>query len=72
MVIQYERKRSGVKVNDMFIMISAWQKTSLMDSISEQMFDVYSKVAVSIMITTTTTNVMAFYTGILTTFRPIQ
>ena len=58
---------NSVGVEDMFIMISTWQKTSLMDSISERMSDVYSKVAVSITITTIT-NVLAFYTGIRTSF----
>ena len=62
---------TGVGVDDMFIMISAWQKTSITDSISERMSDVYSKVAVSITITTVT-NVLAFYTGIMTSFRSVQ
>ena len=38
-----------------------------MDSISEQMSNVYSKVAVS-MTVTTITNALAFYTGIMTSF----
>ncbi|XP_010829407.1 PREDICTED: patched domain-containing protein 3-like [Bison bison bison] len=54
-----------------FIMISAWQKTSLTGSISKRMSDVYSKVAVSITVTTVT-NVLAFYTGIMTSFRSVQ
>ena len=42
-----------------------------MDSISEQMSNVYSKVAVS-MTTTTITNVLAFYTGIMASFGSVQ
>uniref|UniRef100_A0A8C3WTX0 SSD domain-containing protein n=1 Tax=Catagonus wagneri TaxID=51154 RepID=A0A8C3WTX0_9CETA len=61
----------GVGVDDMFIMISAWQKTNIVDNLKERMSDVYSKVAVSITITTVT-NVLAFYTGIMTSFRSLQ
>ena len=42
-----------------------------MDSISKQMSNVYSKVAVS-MTTTTITNVLAFYTGIMASFGSVQ
>ncbi|XP_008141904.2 patched domain-containing protein 3 [Eptesicus fuscus] len=61
----------GVGVDDMFVMISGWQKTKLMNSIKHRMSRTYSKVAVSITITTVT-NILAFYTGIMTSFRSIQ
>ncbi|XP_055448459.1 patched domain-containing protein 3 [Psammomys obesus] len=61
----------GVGVDDMFIMISAWQKTSIGESIKERLSSSYSKVAVSITITTIT-NVLAFYTGITSSFRSVQ
>ncbi|XP_021509884.1 patched domain-containing protein 3 [Meriones unguiculatus] len=61
----------GVGVDDMFIMISAWQKTSIGESIKERLSSSYSKVAVSITITTVT-NVLAFYTGITSSFRSVQ
>ncbi|EPQ03374.1 Patched domain-containing protein 3 [Myotis brandtii] len=61
----------GVGVDDMFIMISGWQKTKLVNSIRHRLSRTYSKVAVSITITTVT-NILAFYTGIMTSFRSIQ
>ncbi|XP_006753959.1 PREDICTED: patched domain-containing protein 3 [Myotis davidii] len=61
----------GVGVDDMFIMISGWQKTKLVNSIRHRLSRTYLKVAVSITITTVT-NILAFYTGIMTSFRSIQ
>ncbi|CAK7317959.1 Patched domain-containing protein 3 [Vulpes lagopus] len=46
-------------------------KTSTKDSVSQRLSTVYSKVAVSITITTIS-NILAFYTGIMTSFRAVQ
>ncbi|XP_048200061.1 patched domain-containing protein 3 [Perognathus longimembris pacificus] len=61
----------GVGVDDMFIMISGWQKTSLLVTVRERLSSVYSKVAVSITITSIT-NVLAFFTGVMSSFRSVQ
>ncbi|XP_002750214.2 patched domain-containing protein 3 [Callithrix jacchus] len=61
----------GVGVDDTFIMISAWHETSLAGDIRERMSSVYYKVGVSITITSIT-NILAFYTGVLSSFRSVQ
>ncbi|XP_044150627.1 patched domain-containing protein 3-like isoform X3 [Bufo gargarizans] len=55
----------------MFIMISSWQQTKVKDKVEERMAETYSEAAVSITITTLT-DVLAFYIGILTSFRSVQ
>ncbi|XP_051857565.1 patched domain-containing protein 3 [Antechinus flavipes] len=61
----------GVGVDDMFIMISAWQKTKSIHSIEQRLADTYAEAAVSITITTLT-DVLAFYIGIMTPFKSVQ
>uniref|UniRef100_A0AAY4A3W1 Patched domain-containing protein 3 n=1 Tax=Denticeps clupeoides TaxID=299321 RepID=A0AAY4A3W1_9TELE len=61
----------GIGVDDMFIMISCWQKTKVKNEVEERMADTYKDAAVSITITTLT-DVLAFYIGLLTPFRSVQ
>ncbi|KAK1174039.1 patched domain-containing protein 3-like [Acipenser oxyrinchus oxyrinchus] len=61
----------GIGVDDMFIMISCWQKTKVHDSVADRLAETYKEAAVSITITTLT-DVLAFYIGIMTPFRSVQ
>ncbi|MGH0172026.1 UNVERIFIED_CONTAM: hypothetical protein FKN15_062616 [Acipenser sinensis] len=61
----------GIGVDDMFIMISCWQKTKVRDSVADRLAETYKEAAVSITITTLT-DVLAFYIGIMTPFRSVQ
>ncbi|KAL2085325.1 hypothetical protein ACEWY4_018645 [Coilia grayii] len=61
----------GVGVDDMFIMISCWQKTKVYDKVEDRMEDTYKEAAVSITITTLT-DVLAFYIGLMTPFGSVQ
>ncbi|XP_062377856.1 patched domain-containing protein 3-like [Sardina pilchardus] len=61
----------GIGVDDMFIMISCWQKTKVKTEVEDRMAETYKEAAVSITITTLT-NVLAFYIGLLTPFGSVQ
>ncbi|XP_076147273.1 patched domain-containing protein 3-like [Alosa pseudoharengus] len=61
----------GIGVDDMFIMISCWQKTNVRDEVEDRMAETYQEAAVSITITTLT-NVLAFYIGLMTPFGSVQ
>nr|XP_056713095.1 patched domain-containing protein 3-like [Euleptes europaea] len=61
----------GVGVDDMFIMVSCWQKTKVKDTVQDRMADTYAKAAVCVTITTLT-DVLAIYIGIATAFPSIQ
>uniref|UniRef100_A0A672L8G8 SSD domain-containing protein n=1 Tax=Sinocyclocheilus grahami TaxID=75366 RepID=A0A672L8G8_SINGR len=60
----------GVGVDDMFIMISCWQKTEVDKDVEVRLADTYKEAGVSITITTLT-DVLAFYIGLATPFRSI-
>ncbi|XP_052003306.1 patched domain-containing protein 3-like [Xyrauchen texanus] len=61
----------GIGVDDMFIMISCWQKTKVNDEVEDRLAETYKEAAVSITITTLT-DVLSFYIGLLTPFRSVQ
>ncbi|KAI2650880.1 Patched domain-containing protein 3 [Labeo rohita] len=62
---------AGVGVDDMFIMISCWQKTEVNKDVEVRLAETYKEAGVSITITTLT-DVLAFYIGLLTPFRSVQ
>ncbi|XP_051743077.1 patched domain-containing protein 3 isoform X2 [Ctenopharyngodon idella] len=61
----------GVGVDDMFIMISCWQKTEVNKAVEFRLAETYKEAGVSITITTLT-DVLAFYIGLMTPFRSVQ
>ncbi|KPP59988.1 patched domain-containing protein 3-like [Scleropages formosus] len=61
----------GIGVDDMFIMISCWQQTSVLDQVEARLANTYKEAAVSISITTLT-DILAFYIGIMMPFRSVQ
>ncbi|KAG1928573.1 SSD domain-containing protein [Pimephales promelas] len=61
----------GVGVDDMFIMISCWQKTEVHKDVELRLAETYKEAGVSITITTLT-DVLAFYIGLMTPFRSVQ
>ncbi|XP_056321663.1 patched domain-containing protein 3 [Danio aesculapii] len=61
----------GIGIDDMFIMISSWQRTNIQDSVPNRMADTYREAAISITITTLT-DVLAFYLSFSNPFGSVQ
>ncbi|XP_071232528.1 patched domain-containing protein 3-like [Salvelinus alpinus] len=61
----------GIGIDDMFIMISCWQKTNVHDSVVDRLADTYQDAAISISITTIT-DVLALYLGFSSPFGSVQ
>ncbi|XP_070560683.1 patched domain-containing protein 3-like [Ptychodera flava] len=61
----------GIGVDDMFIMIAAWRKTSPKLSVEERMGHAYKEAAMSITITSIT-DLLAFFIGAITYFPSVR
>ncbi|XP_051554931.1 patched domain-containing protein 3-like [Myxocyprinus asiaticus] len=61
----------GIGIDDMFIMISSWQRTNVQDTVPDRMAETYREAAISITITTLT-DVLAFYLSYSNPFGSVQ
>ncbi|XP_074544714.1 patched domain-containing protein 3 [Halichoeres trimaculatus] len=61
----------GIGLDDMFIMISCWQRTRVLDSVPKRLAETYKEAAVSITITTLT-DALAFFLGCCSPFGSVR
>ncbi|XP_040911821.1 patched domain-containing protein 3 [Toxotes jaculatrix] len=61
----------GIGLDDMFIMISCWQRTRVLDSVPDRLADTYRDAAVSITITTLT-DALALFLGYSSPFGSVR
>ncbi|XP_068239461.1 patched domain-containing protein 3-like isoform X2 [Palaemon carinicauda] len=61
----------GIGIDDTFVMLAAWRRTNLQDSVPERMGTCYAEAAVSITITSIT-DMISFYIGAITPFPCVQ
>nr|XP_045593830.1 patched domain-containing protein 3-like [Procambarus clarkii] len=61
----------GIGMDDVFVMLAAWRRTRLQDSVPERMGQAFSDAAVGITITTVT-DVISFFVGAITPFPSVQ
>ncbi|XP_068427152.1 patched domain-containing protein 3-like [Clinocottus analis] len=61
----------GIGLDDMFIMISCWQRTRVLDSVPDRLADTYKDAAVSISITTVT-DALALFLGYFSPFGSVR
>ncbi|XP_064118928.1 patched domain-containing protein 3-like isoform X2 [Macrobrachium nipponense] len=61
----------GIGIDDTFVMLAAWRRTNLQDSVHERMGHCFAEAAVSITITSLT-DMISFYIGAITPFPCVQ
>ncbi|XP_023294117.2 patched domain-containing protein 3 [Lucilia cuprina] len=61
----------GIGIDDTFVMLAAWRRTSLKQSVAERMGHTMSEAAVSITITSLT-DLISFWIGVISPFRSVQ
>ncbi|KAB7507922.1 Patched domain-containing protein 3 [Armadillidium nasatum] len=61
----------GIGIDDMFVVLSAWQRTKIQDDVPTRMAEAYSEAAVSVTITSLT-NMLSFFIGTWTPFPSVQ
>ena len=57
----------GIGIDDTFVMLGAWRRTSLHASVPERMRETFKDAAVSITITSVT-DMLSFFVGVITPF----
>lgn len=62
---------AGIGIDDTFVMLAAWRRTSLQDSVPERMGQMLSDAAVSITITSLT-DIISFLIGLINPFPSVQ
>lgn len=61
----------GIGIDDTFVMLAAWRRTKLQDSVAERMANTFADAAVSITITSIT-DMISFFIGAITPFPCVQ
>lgn len=62
---------AGIGIDDTFVMLAAWRRTNLQDSVADRMAQTYADAAVSITITSLT-DMISFFIGAITPFPCVQ
>jgi hypothetical protein len=61
----------GIGIDDTFVMLGAWRRTSVHSAVPERMAEAFEDAAVSITITSVT-NMISFWIGVITPFPSVQ